>query len=260
MNTSKISSKHSTEVALPVYTVGIATIGAQSCIPTNIASPFLQVQTSAAIVTYRGSLSASVQSLTFQHYFVSAAALCTHYLGPVGMAACQTLANLCALQMFDVTSQACVAHLAVVNNRASSGYNNGVNNWVIGNPWLFFTLPPATGASASLCFSNVYQAYLYLLNYNFEFTVAAYTMNGTFAGYINVATFFTYCGRSPPYTDQGGGTSSSTKYQLLGYSTNTNYSCELNSLLNQQQLFYELYLYDRKSDASVPVPVRIVNL
>ena len=45
-------------------------------------------------------------------------------------------------------------------------------------------------------------------------TVAAKTMNGTFAGYINVATFFTYCGRSPPYTDQGGGNSSSTKYQV----------------------------------------------
>ena len=90
-----------------------------------------------------------------------------------------------------------------------------------------------------------------------------------------------YMERSAPYTNQGGGTSSryvcemsaptaltiatviffsSSKYQILGYGMNTNYSCELSSLLGKQQLFYELYLFDQVSSKSVPAPVRVINM
>lgn len=52
----------------------------------------------------------------------------------------------------------------------------------------------------------------------------------------------------------------SSKYQILGYGMNTNYSCELSSLLGKQQLFYELYLFDKDGSKSLPAPVRVVNM
>ena len=89
-----------------------------------------QVEAAASKVTYHDSLQKlTLPSLTMQHYFVSAAgtragseqafhtrydcmyvctyvwyaATCTYIGGPAGQAACQTLANLCVLQMFDLT-------------------------------------------------------------------------------------------------------------------------------------------------------------
>jgi len=246
----------------PEYTlVGVSSIGPQSCLLTTAASSFLLVQSKAVVVQYNGALlTKSISSQTMLHYFTAAAAACTSNNGPDGVAGCQTLANLCVLQLFDITSQACAAHLAIVAARGAGGYENGVINWVYQNPWLFFALPPAAGAAQPVCLSDAYRAYLYLATYKFLFTVAVYTMNGTFAGFQTVDTLFSYCGRSPPYTGLGGGSSSSTIYQILGYSAHSNFSCELNSLVGKQQLFYELYLYDRKTDKSVPVPVRIVNL
>eukprot|EP01036_Dinobryon_divergens_P025709 gene25709-34286_t len=241
--------------------VGVASIGPQSCIATAIAKSFLQVEAAASKVTYHDSLQKlTLPSLTMQHYFVSAAATCTYIGGPAGQAACQTLANLCVLQMFDLTSQACIAHFAVINNRGSRGFINSVRNWVQSNPWLFFPIPPVGGVATSPCLSNAYRARLNLNKYIFKYTIAAYTMNGTFVGFQELSTFFSYCGKSAPYTNQGGGTSSSSKYQILGYGMNTNYSCELSSLLGKQQLFYELYLFDQVSSKSVPAPVRVINI
>lgn len=199
--------------------------------------------------------------MTFRHYFVYAASLCSHYGGDIAAAACQTLANLCALQLFDITSEACVAHLDVINSRGSSnGYTNDINNWVNGNPWLYFTLPPTAGLATSPCLANIYRAYLRLNSYLFAYSVAVYTMNGTFSGYKPLSTLFSYCGRQPPYTSDGGGTSSNTKYQMLGYPANLNFTCELGTLLGTEQLFYELYLLDRRSRNAVPVPVRVLNM
>lgn len=249
------------DIPLLCSVVGVSSIGPQSCVLTTMASNFLKVQSQAIVVRYNGALiTRDVSSLTMQHYFTAAAAACTYYGGPEGVAGCQTLANLCALQMFDATSQACIAHFAVVTARAGNGFEGGVNNWATNNPWLFFTIPPATGALKPLCLSDAYKAYLFLTTYVFQFSVAVYTMNGSFAGFRSVDTLFSYCKRSAPYSGLGGGSSSSTIYQILGYGAHSNFSCELNSLVGQQQLFYELYLYDRKSDKNVPVPVRVINM
>ena len=146
-------------------------------------------------------------------------ATCTFIGGDVGQAACQILANLCALQMFDVNrftnnklfllylsasikicvtkpSQACTAHFAVINNRRNSRYSSTtVNNWVLSNPWLFFALPPVGGTTSSPCLSNSYKARLNLNNFIFQYSVAAYTMNGTFVGFQPLGTLFSYCGK-----------------------------------------------------------------
>ena len=45
----------------------------------------------------------------------------------------------------------------------------------------------------------------------------------------------------------------------MGTSSFRNFSCDIKNLLGQDQYFYELYLYDRKSQQSLPVPVRLVN-
>ncbi len=65
------------------------------------------------------------------HYFVLAVSRCKFFGGPQDLQYCQQLANLCALQLFDDETQACVAHQAVVAERGLN-LQNGVENWVSG--------------------------------------------------------------------------------------------------------------------------------
>ena len=59
-----------------------------------------------------------MRSLLFQHYFANASVHCAYYLGPgASTAACQTLGNLCVLQMYDMESAAC-AHFREIEARA----------------------------------------------------------------------------------------------------------------------------------------------
>ncbi len=71
-----------------------------------------------------------------------------------------------------------------------------VRNWVVSNPWLFFQIPPVGGLATSPCLNSaVYKARLNLNKYIFKYTIAAYTMNGTFVGFQELSTFFSYCGK-----------------------------------------------------------------
>jgi meckelin len=68
-----------------------------------------------------------------------------------------------------------------------------------------------------------------------------------------------YCGRKYPNTGKGGGDSLSTKWQYFGATQKIVFACDLETLLEKEQMFYELYIQKKNNEYS-PVPVRIVNL
>ena len=232
------------------YTItGDTSIGPQSCVLTTQASSFLQIENLASNVKYYDTVTTLI-STTMLHYFTKAATHCQHYGGSQDIQQCEILANLCALQLYDDQSTVCATYISITTKRGND-YQFNVLNWVKGMPWLYYA------GNSVACFDSGIDQSVSLRNDHLQYVLGTYTMNGTFLGYQPLNTLFSYCGRLSPYSDQGGGSSSSTAYQLFADATNNNYTCDLSTLYNTPQLFYELYLLGSNF---YPVPVRIVNL
>ena len=232
------------------YTItGVTSVGVQSCIGTTLASTFLKLENTAQYVKYNDA-GLTLLSSTMLHYYTQAATRCAHYSGPQDTTACEILAHLCALQLYDDQATACSTYQSITSSRGSN-YVSDVTNWVIGMPWLYF----AGGSSA--CFATIDTQSVTLKNYQLQYILGTFTMNGTFLGYQPLNSLLSYCGRPGPRSSTGGGTNSNSKYQYFADVTYDKYACDLTSLYDSQQLFYELYLV---GSAFVPVPVRVVNL
>lgn len=177
-----------------------------------------------------------------------------HYGTGANSQDCQALANLCVLQLYDDSTGACKAFDDIVALRGTSGLTNSIVNWGIGMPWLYV----ANGIAA--CSDTQFRPKVTLLNYDLKYVVASYTLNGTFNGFSELDTLFTFCAPRAPYTSVGGGSSSSTGWQIFGATEMSSYSCDLDTLATREQLFYELYLFDVTQKSHLyPVPVRIVG-
>ena len=232
------------------YTItGVTSIGSQSCVLTSLAAAYLKIE-GIAINSKYSSIGVAVLSTTILHYFTKAAVHCQYYGGPQDIQSCNILANLCALQLYDDQSTVCASYLAITSSRGATFVDN-VANWVAGMPWLYYS------GSSEACFYDGVDRTVSLKNDKLVYVLGTFTMNGTFLGYRPLGTLFTYCGRTAPYSSDGGGTSSSTDYQIFAHVTNSNYTCDLTTLYGSEQLFYELYL---QGSAFYPVPVRVVNL
>lgn len=235
--------------------VGVAAIGEQSCLSSTAAQTQIGAVSSASVVKYYDKMSTQVQSLTIQHYYATAAYRCQHYGRPEDSVQCQILANLCALQLYNDQSVPCQTFQNIILARGNN-IVNGVSNWGLGMPWLYLS-----GGGLS-CFSTIYSALMFFNNYQMAYLVGTFTMNGTFLGYSRIETLFGYCGAMVPNSGFGGGTSMDTTWVYFGSSKKLTFSCELNTLLTKQQLFYEIYLWDRKPEPErmIPLPVRIKQL
>merc|ERR1719197_1779220 len=85
-------------------------------------------------------------------------------------------------------------------------------------------------------------------------------MNGTYLGISSLTTEFFYCKMPTPFTDEGGGSSISTKWLQYGYNEKIEYICDISSLFTKETFFYDLYILDKSSETFYPVPVRVRNL
>ena len=128
---------------------GTSVLGAQSCVSTPLATPSLNTQTPASSVTYSSS-GVTLQSLTILHYFVKAATDCTYFGGPGNLADCNTLANLCVLQLYDSSTAVCTALTTILNGRAVRD-ENGISTWSNSAPWISF---PSLGSS--VCYDTTF--------------------------------------------------------------------------------------------------------
>ena len=120
-----------------------------------------------------------------------------------------------------------------------------------------------SGGSGS-CFSTKYRTQVSLNDQMMRYVVGKYSLNGTFFGYHEIGTLFSYCSRDLAFAGYGGGEGSSTGWKYYGASETQHYQCDLERLLENEQFFYELFLYDPKDDSTannlLPVPVRIVDM
>jgi meckelin len=143
-------------------------------------------------------------------------------------------------------------------SNARTGNTNSITGWGAGAPWMYV----AGGGDA--CFLEEYRTPVSLFDQMMRYVVGKYTLNGTFAGYDEIGTLFTYCSRPLAFSGYGGGEGSSTGWQYYGASETQNYQCDLSTLLDKDQYFYELFLYDPKTDDTennlLPVPVRVVGV
>jgi meckelin len=232
------------------YTItGVVSVGAQSCVLISQATNFIKLEGAAQNVRY-SDVGTTVLSATMLHYYTKAASRCSFFGSADDLQYCNQLANLCALQLFNDQTSACSSYLSITGGRGNQ-YISDVTNWVTGMPWLYFS-----GGSAA-CFATIDTESVSLRNYQLQYIVGTFTMNGTFLGYQPMNTLLSYCGISAPNSDSGGGTSSNSKYQNYADVTSDTYSCDLSTLYGTQQLFYELYL---SGSTFIPIPVRIVNL
>ena len=236
--------------------VGLSLIGTQSCLSTSVSTPFVSIESAASVVTYS---SGSVTSATFLHYFSIAATRCKYYGGAQDIPYCQILANLCVLQVYDSSSTVCSLFLSFITLR---GYTSAAKSyasksgWGTGLPWLYYS----TTDSASACLDTNIKMKMSLKSTVLKYYVSVFTMNGTWLGYNNISTLFSYCTMIAPDTDQGGGTGASTKWQRFATSNSMTYKCNVNSLLSNQQYFYDLYVLDEGTGGLYPVPISITNL
>ena len=229
--------------------VGQASIGALSCVNTAQSSAFLAIEVAASQVFFSSQV---VQSLTIQHYFTAAATACRYHSSSLDSVACQTLANLCVLQLYDLSFGACALYLQIQAGRSSNSVN-GITNWPEGMPWLVYD-------RGAVCEDKSIQMKMSLEEKFLRYVVSTYTLNGTWLGYRDIDTFFNYCTKRAPKSHRGGGPGSSSRWQIFGAFQQEDYKCDLDSLLEEEQLFYEIFLLDTKTDLYFPVPVRVENL
>ena len=239
--------------------VGVDTVGPLSCIRSVLLTAFASGENEAVRVQYFGSAKTTVRSMTFQHYYLKAVAECTQLNSIDSIKACQVLTNLCALSMFDDTAISCSNYISILDSRLEI---NNIDNWVYGNTWLYYSFT----ALGEACFEGDYWKEYWLTGVEMPYYVMSYTLNGTALGYQPLSTLLSYCTKDAPLSSQGGGTSSSTKYQIFGNSNKQRYSCELSNLFAgsqnvfEEQRFYELYLVDNPSRGTMSIPVRVTNL
>ena len=255
MSMSLVGTSASCSCASLYSKVGQSLLGAQSCVKTSLAAAFIANEQAAAQVSFT-SLSSSVTSSTFRHYFVRVATQCKYYGGSEeDSAACQVLGNLCVLQLYDASSIACSTFLSILSSdRRDANTVHGVQGWGVGMPWLHYSTgsTPCTDKSTTMKMSLDSQL--------LQFVVAKYAMNGTFLGYSDINTLLSYCPRAAPQSSRGGGTSSSTSWQIFGNSEYMHFKCDLSLLVENEQVFYDLFLLDSNTNGLVPVSVRVTNL
>jgi hypothetical protein len=247
--------------------------------------------TSSSLTT---STSITVNSAVVQHYFLASAVKCKAWSAgsSTSIAACRTLANLCALAMSSPSSSSCQLVAALVKARGTSRSFTG---WGPSLPLV------AWGYTASIALSDsTMEAEYYYRNApakyftSVEYFLAIYSLNGTFRGVEKLGSHLYLCAKndldSPPtWLSFGVGV---TKYVTCdlrkmisqGYRLNADGSVS-NVLI--EPVFYELFMRDTAADAGsstassdagaalaqslgsikpvplpatlVPVPVRVIN-
>jgi meckelin len=234
---------------------GVSSIGELECILTTKATAFIGQESLATQVEYGRTTGSTttVTSLIMQHYFTKSAAHCKYYGSTSDNKYCQALANLCVLQLYDDASTACSTFEEIVTNR-NNNFEHNIQNWLVGMPWLLFK------QSQDVCFNLLITSKVKLNEYHMQYSLAVYTLNGTFVGYKELQTIFQYCTRLSPLSGEGGGAGADTRWQYFGSTKKLDYECNLNSLLDNEQYFYELYYYMHSSDKYLSVPIRISNI
>ena len=253
---------------------GKAELGGLSCIAQGdwdkVGS--LYRGSAAATVKFRDVQSAAGSSATTEQSLVSlhtentlfaSVVSCWHYVGPGDLAACQAVANMCALAHYHKDAAPCRAfeQFRVDNTRPEE---HSVTNWRATLPWLRYedNFKPFAGSSnveMSVTFDPTQASVAAKQAARLTFKLAAYAFNGTFLGFEDLADQLSFC-RPHASDTRLPGPSRSTKWLNFGYGYSEAYECDLGTLLAAETKLYDLYLVDEVSAAGSWYPVPVHNL
>lgn len=104
------------------------------------------------------------------------------------------------------------------------------------------TTSSTTGSSSSSSSDTAYD--------QMSFKLAKYALNGTWLGMEDLSTQLMFCGMQVPFTDEGAGSSSNTRWLQFGHNTKQTYQCDLTLLMQEETFFYDLYMVDQVREES----------
>ncbi len=254
--------------------VGEASIGSQSCIrsdytPTlssdyqRVEFPFIRSASASTSATmskdkdeYQDQV--TLNSIIFSHYYTQAASQCefaNNYPLERTLNACQTLANLCVMRYYEKTSVPCRQFQSIIADKRRSYYQGQVD-WKAKMPWLYYTDEVDNileDRSIQMTMSK---------DRFMKFKLARYSIDGKFLGIEEVGNQFIYCG-----TAGQGGTTGDRGWFKFGAGFTHQFQCNLQSLLNAEMSFFDLFLVDENCDGKrdnndclYPIPVLNENL
>lgn len=193
-----------------------------------------------------------IESVVVEELLLKAAALCSDSVRNATQ--CQVLANLCALQLFASTAEACIQHRALAATSVGIDPVHGWDAWPQGLPWLEYD---------SIADLSRYRDDLDLVvtrnegttggggPTKLQFVAATYTLEGGFLGFRDLSPELQFCER--PQNALGAWTA---------FGNNVVNTCELDLATGfagqpASPLFFEPYLVSGPSGNLYPVPVII---
>jgi hypothetical protein len=161
-----------------------------------------------------------VESVVFKHYMKEAASRCAYYGEAEDLVYCEQLANLCALTLYDTASKACqiLGQIQLSNRPTVTGFTD----WKQTVPYIVVGEKGVGAVSNKLTMTMSFDQKRWLGTHeSLNFTLAAYSLNGTFLGFEQLTDQFQWCKKKSSATVAGGtlenadggstsGTSSST--------------------------------------------------
>ena len=205
-----------------------------------------------------GSYSSALvkSSVSLQHFYPVQGSRCRYLRSAQDLAACQSLANLCALQQYDTATPACSLLLTQVSQKRPSWSAIGFNNWRQMTPWVQYEEQPASVLS-DLGIQTQFSFNMRRKPGTYDFValvLARYALDGTFKGFLNVTSEFEWCSVT---------VNTVPKWVKFGFGYRRAYACNLFNVLKYfpEPEFYDAYLVDYANGGALyPVPVRNRNL
>mmetsp|Transcript_22163 Transcript_22163/g.41859 ORF Transcript_22163/g.41859 Transcript_22163/m.41859 type:complete len:755 (-) Transcript_22163:2004-4268(-) len=249
---------------------GEASIGEQSCLENNpsVSSSYSRVRFKDPFALEEESDEPhdfTLESITFSHLYLKAAAECEYYKGSSGksLQSCQALSNLCVMNMYDEDMPAC-KQLEVISQRRVETYHNQ-EEWKYTLPWLYYQdeadyVTSDRGINMRISFRTEVNHVNIL-----SFKLAKFTVDGVFVGMEDLTNQFEFCFSSLDNNDR-----KKPHWLAFGNSYRHEYDCSIDHLLGKEMYLYDLYLVDEssescnvnslRSDCLYPVPVLNRNL
>lgn len=236
---------------------GVESLGDKACIlstEANAITPQYPVSQAITVnyydVEFRagGALGAvtGVDSLWFNHLYLRSAVNCWNYRGPEDLPHCQTLGNLCALQLYNPDATVCRLFSRIATARPGSLH--GFGGWSPSLPFLMYRddglgVTEDRGVQMRVAFNNNSDSSDYE---QLRFVLSKYTLNGTWLGFEPLGWQLQYCQPAPGATSTGP--SRDTRFLRFGHNHSQKYLCDLRNLLTSggEPLLYDLYLVDER--------------
>lgn len=222
------------------------------CVPSSYSIP-----ASATTITY-ADISVSINSAWFNYALLSSYALCSvssssspssssiNSTSYVNRTACQVLANLCVLQMYQQSMFACSAYLQLVQQQTLN--TNGWSAWPSNMPWLYYSLGVSALSATDIAMQVSLSTSSGLVT-SLSIMLAGYDQYGRFVQWFTFAQQAQMCPNRIDITQDATTVGLSYSNNCVLNLTNSDFLTKYSRLL-----FFDPYLVD-SNNILYPIPV-----